>query len=53
MLDVSRPHLVKLLEQGALPFRKVGSHRRIQLEDLMRYEQHQSKQRNVNNNYDS
>lgn len=46
MLNVSRPHLVKLLEQGALPFRKVGSHRRIQLEDLLRYEQQQAERRN-------
>ena len=45
MLNVSRPHLVKLLEQGALPFKKVGSHRRILLEDLLAYETKQTKQR--------
>lgn len=37
MLNVSRPHIVKLLEQGVIPFKKAGSHRRILLEDLMKY----------------
>lgn len=37
ILNVSRPHLVKLLDEGAIPHRKTGSHRRIYFDDLMRY----------------
>ena len=38
-LNVSRPFLVKLLETNQLPHRKVGTHRRIRFDDLMRYKQ--------------
>jgi len=37
MLNVSRPHLVKLLESGALPFHMAGKHRRVRFSDLMAY----------------
>jgi excisionase family DNA binding protein len=39
ILNVSRPFLIKLLEEGHIPYRKVGKHRRIRLEDVMRYKQ--------------
>lgn len=37
LLNVSRPHLVKLLDDGALSFTKTGKHRRIKFADLMAY----------------
>lgn len=37
LLNVSRPHLVKLLEDGALPFHRTGKHRRVRFADLMQF----------------
>lgn len=39
ILGCSRPHLVKLLENGELDFIKVGRHRRIKFEDVVNYKQ--------------
>lgn len=37
ILGCSRPHIVKLLETGKIPFTKVGKHRRIKYEDVISY----------------
>jgi excisionase family DNA binding protein len=37
MLNVSRPHVVKLLKEGVIPYKEVGTHRRILFEDLVVY----------------
>ena len=38
-LNVSRPFVIKEIEAGRLPHRKVGSHRRVAFEDLLKYAQ--------------
>jgi excisionase family DNA binding protein len=45
LLNVSRPHLIKLLEEGAINFERVGTHRRIRFEDLMEYKHKRDKER--------
>ena len=43
MLNVSRPHLTKLLKAGEIRFEEVGKHRRVPLRALMQYRQNKAK----------
>ena len=47
LLNFSRPFLVKLLENGSIPFYKVGKHRRINASDVLTYKE---KLRNTSKN---
>lgn len=37
MLNISRPSLIRLLEEGKIDHRRIGTHRRVPFESLMKY----------------
>ena len=45
LLGVSRPHLVKLLDEGKLDSWKIGTHRRVKLENLLVYRDQRDRER--------
>ena len=47
ILHVSRPHLIKLLDRGDLPFHRVGAHRRIRIEDVLAYRDRRDAERSA------
>jgi excisionase family DNA binding protein len=47
LLNISRPFLVRLLEEGQLPHHKVGTHRRVRFADLMTYKRHRDAESEV------
>ena len=36
---MSRPHLIKLLDQGKIPFTRTGGHRRLIMSDVLAYQE--------------
>jgi excisionase family DNA binding protein len=45
LLNVSRPHLIKLLEQNAMPYSLVGRHRRVKAQDVFDYKAKRDEER--------
>ncbi len=45
MLNISRQFLIRLLDEGKLPYSKTGKHRRLKIEDVVSYKEQRSQTR--------
>lgn len=47
LLGISRPHFMRAIQQEAIPYRLVGSHYRVQLQDVLAYKEIREKRREL------
>jgi excisionase family DNA binding protein len=45
ILNISRQYLVRLLDDGKIPFTRTGTHRRIRFDDVMTFKKQRDRQR--------
>ena len=45
ILNISRPSLIQLLDEGKIEYRRVGTHRRVRFDALMKYKRQADQQR--------
>jgi len=45
LLNVSRQYLIRILDEGRIPYRKTGMHRRLRIEDVLAYKDQRDKDR--------
>lgn len=48
ILNVSRPYFVKLLEEEQIPYSKAGTHRRVELKDILAFKKKMKTKRRKN-----
>jgi excisionase family DNA binding protein len=45
LLNLSRQYLVRLLDDGKIPYDRTGKHRRLKIEDVLAYKQKRDRER--------